>query len=340
MRVAIVAPNYSLENRGNGVTVRRIERNLRAAGCDTAVFQPEKFRGVELLQQVAEYDPDCIHAFHAILGGMPARKLSARLGVPYVITITGTDLYGEAGDAAAAGLAGVFSDAARLAIFHDSLKQRLLRTVPVNDSAIAVIPQGVTVPEPPPHEREGEFVFLLPAGIRPVKNVLFALAPLAGLLEGYPQVRFKLVGPVLDEGYGESVLAALPDLPWARYGGERRFEQMAEEYASAHVVLNTSLSEGGMANSLLEAMAAGRPVLASDIEGNRSLVADDVNGLLYRDEADFALKAGRLVADPLLRQRLGLAARHFVRENCDPMDEAEKYLALYRKVVAARNIRV
>jgi len=90
-----------------------------------------------------------------------------------------------------------------------------------------------------------------------------------------------------------------------------------------------------MANSLLEAMAAGRPVLASAIEGNRSLVVDGVNGLLYRDEMDFALKAGRLVADPLLRQRLGLAARDFVRENCDPMDEAEKYLALYRKAVNA-----
>src|SRR5512138_3730375 len=243
MRVAIVAPNYSWENRGNGVTVRRIERNLRAAGCDIAVFPPEEFGADLLLQRVADYDPDCIHAFHAIHGGIPAKKLSARLGVPYVITITGTDLYSEVDDTIAAVLAGVLSAADGLAIFHESLKGRLLRTGPVNDSNIAVIPQGVAVPEPAPPEREGEFVFLLPAGIRPVKNVLFALAPLARLLEGCSQIRFKLVGPVLDEGYGENVAAALSDLPWARYGGERQFEQMADEYASAHVVLNTSLSE-------------------------------------------------------------------------------------------------
>jgi len=333
MRVAIIAPNYSGANRGNGVTVRRIERYLRAAGCDVAVFQPEKVAAGELLHRVAAYAPDCIHAFHAMHGGMPARELSARLGVPYVITITGTDLYGDGVDGTAAGLAGVLSAASGLAIFHESLKGRLLQTAAVNDAAIAVIPQGVAVPEPAPPEREGEFIFLLPAGIRQVKNVLFALKPLAGLLEEHPRLRFRLVGPVLDERYGEKVAAALADLPFVEYGGERQFEQMADEYASAHVVLNTSLSEGGMANSLLEGMAAGRPVLAAAIEGNRSLVADGVNGLLYGDETDFALKAGRLMTDPLLRQRLGLAARHFVRENCAPVDEAQKYLALYRRAV-------
>lgn len=337
MRVAIVAPNYSWENRGNGVTVRRIERNLRAAGCDVAVFPPEKSGVEELVHQVAAYNPDCIHAFHAIHGGRPAKELSARLGVPYVITITGTDLYGEVDYRTASGLAKVLFDAAGLAIFHESLKERLLQTAAVSDAAITVIPQGVALPEPVPQEQEGEFNFLLPAGIRPVKNVLFALAPLASLIEDYPLARFKLVGPVLDEGYGEHVVAALSDLPWARYCGERQFAQMAQEYASAHVVLNTSLSEGGMANSLLEAMAAGRPVLASAIEGNQSLIADGVNGLLYRDETDFALKARRLLADPLLRQRLGLAARDFVRENCAPMDEAERYLALYCRAVMPRN---
>ncbi|HZV81233.1 MAG TPA: glycosyltransferase [Geobacteraceae bacterium] len=329
MKVAFVAPNYSWENRGNGVTVRRIERNLRAMGCDIAVFPTEEFGAEMLLQSVSEFAPDCIHAFHAWHGGRAALSLSARLGVPFVVTITGTDVYGERDDRGRAELGRVLAAASGVAVFHESVRGQLLLAAPELASRITIIPQGVTVPLEPPPETAGEFVFLLPAGIRPVKNVTFPIIPLSRIHDEQPMTRLKIVGPMLDRDYGTMVTDALAPFSWASYGGERTFAQMASEYAAAHVVLNTSVAEGGMANSLLEAMAFGRPVLAADIDGNRSLICDGVNGLLYRDETDFALKAGRLMAEPALRQRLGLAARRFVRENCSPTDEAEKYLELY-----------
>ena len=43
--------------------------------------------------------------------------------------------------------------------------------------------------------------------------------------------------------------------------------------------MNTSVSEGGMSNVVLEAMYIGKPVLASSIEGNSSIIKDNFSGL-------------------------------------------------------------
>jgi glycosyltransferase involved in cell wall biosynthesis len=69
-------------------------------------------------------------------------------------------------------------------------------------------------------------------------------------------------------------------------------------------------------------------VLASDIEGNRSLIEDGVTGLLFSGPEDFAEKAARLLSDPGLRRRLGEAGRAraalFGRQ-----EEIERYARLY-----------
>jgi len=85
---------------------------------------------------------------------------------------------------------------------------------------------------------------------------------------------------------------------------------MRSAYEGADVVLNASSSEG-LSNVLLEAKAAGKPILASDIPGNRHPVlgedGDAPAGLLFnlRDHGDFLRKALRLIDDPELRHTLG-----------------------------------
>jgi glycosyltransferase involved in cell wall biosynthesis len=74
----------------------------------------------------------------------------------------------------------------------------------------------------------------------------------------------------------------------------------------------------------------GRAVLASDIEGNRSLVEDGVTGLLFRDDADLEVKAERLVVDPGLRAHLGEAARRLVERRYPPAREIDGYLEAYQ----------
>ncbi len=88
-----------------------------------------------------------------------------------------------------------------------------------------------------------------------------------------------------------------------------------------------------MANSVLEALALGRAVLASDIEGNRSLIEDGVTGLLYRNEAEFERRADLLASDATLRARLGSAGRALVERRYPAPREIDGYLAVYRELL-------
>jgi glycosyltransferase involved in cell wall biosynthesis len=107
---------------------------------------------------------------------------------------------------------------------------------------------------------------------------------------------------------------------------------MAALLELSDVVLNCSLSEGGMANSVLEALSLGRTVLAADIAGNRSLVEDGVTGFLFGTPEELAAKADRLLRDPDLRARLGVAGRERVNARFGADRETDGYLATYMRL--------
>ncbi|WP_318248647.1 GPMC system family 4 glycosyltransferase [Geomonas subterranea] len=339
MRVGIIAPNYYPAETGNAVTVRRIERQLRLLGCDVRVFPVGRLAGERLQAAVEEFSPQLLHAFHAYHGGRVAHALSTALGIPYLITLTGTDVYQALCDQRGLEMHRALRCAARLVAFHACVKKRLGEHLPSIEERTVLIHQGVELPADyaplAGAGAEDEFVFLLPAGLRPVKNVLFPLAPLAELHSRYPQVRLELAGPVLEPGYAAQVMEELERYPFARYLGVVAHDAMGELYRRVDVVLNTSLTEGGMANTVLEALAYAKPVLVSDIEGNRSIIKDSVTGLVYHDAADFCRKAGHLVTDAHLRDRLGKNGRCLVRDSCCPEKEAGSYLALYRDILSA-----
>lgn len=96
----------------------------------------------------------------------------------------------------------------------------------------------------------------------------------------------------------------------------------------------------GLSNVILEAMIAGKPVIASRAGGNVELIIDDVDGLLF-DVGDDAALAGaieRLIHDPALRLRLGEAARAKALRNFSVPAMAEALDHCYRSVVRPAGI--
>lgn len=338
MKVAIITPHYYPLMRGNAVTVRRIEKNLLRSGVDVVVYSLDAMSSTDIVREAAAPPPDLVHAFHGYSGGTVAALLRTQLGIPYVITLTGTDVYEALYDDRREATLSALQGAAGLAVFDESLRQRLVQHCAALAEKIAVVPQGLDLPaEVCPGTREfpfspGTFTFLLPAGLRPVKNVLYALGPLAALHDRHPQLRFILAGPVLDPAYGARVMETLEGYHFAHYIGGIGHESMGCLYNKADVVLNTSRAEGGMANSILEALAYGKAVLAADIEGNRSLIADGKTGFLYGNEREFLAKAEALLMSPETRLAVGTAGQSLVRENFPPGKETAAYLQLYRAV--------
>ncbi|HEX9747885.1 MAG TPA: glycosyltransferase [Methylomirabilota bacterium] len=176
-------------------------------------------------------------------------------------------------------------------------------------------------------------IVLFPAGIRKVKRPAFPLEPLEGLRDRHPTLELVYVGPIIDAAEGEALRRLLADYPWARYLGAVPHNRMPALLDLADVVLNCSLSEGGMANSVLEALSLGRAVLAADIAGNRSLVEDAITGFLFGSAEELTAKADRLLQDPDLRARLGVAGRERVSARFGADRETDGYLAAYTRLV-------
>jgi len=85
---------------------------------------------------------------------------------------------------------------------------------------------------------------------------------------------------------------------------------VVRELRDADVLIRPSMTEG-MSLAVLEAMACGLPVVATDVPGNRDLVRDGENGVLvpYGQPEALAGALERLASDAALRDRLGRAAR-------------------------------
>jgi glycosyltransferase involved in cell wall biosynthesis len=92
----------------------------------------------------------------------------------------------------------------------------------------------------------------------------------------------------------------------------------------------------GMSNSLMEAMADGRPVVVSDIPPNGELVTDGETGLIapVGDRAAFARLTTRLLTDAALAKRLGEAARRRIETEFSVSRMVESYTSLYRSLLS------
>lgn len=116
-----------------------------------------------------------------------------------------------------------------------------------------------------------------------------------------------------------------------------RRDDIPQQLAASHIACLPSYREGAPL-SLLEASAAGRPIVTTDVPGCRTVVHDDDSGLLVpvRDPSALAAALERLARDPDLRARLGARGRaRAVREFSSDVIHG-KVLAAYQELLSRR----
>jgi glycosyltransferase involved in cell wall biosynthesis len=158
----------------------------------------------------------------------------------------------------------------------------------------------------------------------------------ARIHERLPDIEFLLVGdgPLRQEIEQEALRLGLG--AHVTFLGDRR--DIAAVLASMDVAVLTSDSEG-LSNVILEAMAAGLPVVAYDVGGNAELVNRQRGALIGRaDEAGFAEAVVHILGESsssslLLRQQMGSDARRFAAEHYSLERVRERYLDLYETLL-------
>lgn len=341
-RVALLTPFSFPAARGNAVTVARIARGLAERGVAVRVWDVAVTAEDELERELDAYSPALIHAFHAYRVGDLALRLARPRGIPLVVTLTGTDANHDLFDVARGSVVRrVLEGAAALIVFHESVGARIFSVMSELAPRLVVIAQAARLDGAEPFDLASRWpleadriLFSLSGGIRHVKDPRAPLVPFDRVVAEAPAVRLLYAGPILEPDEGQALAAALAPRPWARHIGVVPHAQMRSLLAQSDVVLNCSRSEGGMANALLEALAVERAVLASDIEGNRSLIEHEVTGLLFGNAENLVTAALRLARDPALRARLGRAGRERVEALYSPAREIEGHLDLYRRLLS------
>lgn len=182
-----------------------------------------------------------------------------------------------------------------------------------------------------------EIVLAMLSTVRPEKRHDIALATFGLLRERFPKLRFVIVGGpagYIPSAY-KTVVKAVEEFGEGVVMTGPRSDVMTVLDA-VDLMLQPSDSEG-YPTSLLEAAAAGVPVVASRVGGIPEIVDDNKTGFLVDKPlrpALFAEVAGRLIEDPNLRAEFGKAARKRFEVEFRAQGWAERLRAVYDDVIA------
>ncbi|MGJ8696523.1 MAG: glycosyltransferase [Verrucomicrobiaceae bacterium] len=278
MKVCVASP-YSLDDpKGNTVTTVRIVEILKEAGIDA--------RG----RHGFDGEPaDVLIVLHAAKGASALARYRAEFPEGKVILLlTGTDLYQDIPAGSEAGL-GSMTAADCIVVMHEAAvasvpEEFTWKTRVINTSLSPVFPKAEVVRPP--------WAISIIGHLRPVKNP-FAVIEAVSRHPEWAEVEVWQIGGALDEAMEKEAIE------WGRRDGRYRwFGQVVREEAltlcaRSSLTVNSSHHEGG-ANSVLEAMTMGVPVLGSRIEGNVGLLGEGYPGLY--DPGDLEERLSEIVS--------------------------------------------
>lgn len=280
---------------------------------------------------------DVVHAHWHLPNGWVARRVARRLGVPFAVTLHGSDVYmAERNGLFRAMARRTLADAAHLTSCSADLRDRLLTIGghrPADAAKLHLVPNGT---DPPTAAAPPAVAAALRRrlGVDDAGPLVVAVGRMVDkkgfryLVEAWP--RLVAIAPT-----ARLVLAGGGDLlPAMRQEASRRgvagsivfpgalaHDEVLALLALADVFVMPSVRDArgnidGLPIVVLEAMAAGLPVVATDLAGMPLAVVDGVTGRLVppADPAALAAAIGELLADRDLARRQGEAGRARVRD--------------------------
>lgn len=288
--------------------------------------------------------PDVVHAHGAT--AMVYASFAARLArprVPVVFTEHGRSFPVPLHDRLLQRFA--LRGIARIVAVSESLRDRMVKHDRLPPSRIEVVPNGVDPGRVLDAGAAARVRSSLGLGTGPVALCVARLVPVKnheGLLRAWARVSARHPDATLllagdgPERLSISALGRELGLTSSlRILGERHDVPDLLEASAVHVLASHS---EGLSLTLLEAAAAGRPNIATDVGGNREVVHDGTTGILVPPgaEDDLAKALDSVLGDPDLRARLGRAAKalHGRRFTAAAMGAA--YETVYRDVAMTR----
>ncbi len=277
-------------------------------------------------RRLAAQPYDVVHAHWVLPNGWAAFSVANEAEVPVVVTVHGTDVAIAEGNRLLARAArGTFGRVAAVTATSENLRQRAiaLDADPRKTATTYIgVDTGLFAPRQASSEmrdflggRDGDLLVVSVGRLARVKGFEYLIEAASRL----QRVTFAIVG----DGELRPELERLVEASPGRVAlvGAMSHDRVADAFAAADVVVVPSVVDSrgrvdATTSTALEALASGRPLIASNVGGIAEVVRDDDNGLLVPEKDPVALAAAieRLRAEPELRERLSGRAREFALE--------------------------
>lgn len=296
----------------------------------------------KIIKKINELKPDVVHA-HTTGQGYYALKS----GFPNIITVHGIAKE-EYDPTIQPGLLGmirrrvllpmeqyVFEHAKVLTVVSPYVKTKI---EPFCKGEIHVIPNGITKEwfNIQNEEKEGWLLFV--GRVLPIKRIEHLLQAVKTIKYNKKKdVELHIVGPFNENMiYFNSLQKFIKENELSkkvRFMGSLHGDYLKNEYAECSIFIITSQIEA-FPIVLLEAMASGKPIIASNVGGIPYMIKDGENGFLfeYGDINELASKINKLLDDRELRHKMGKKGKKFAEE-LDWREITKKYYDLYKAVI-------
>jgi glycosyltransferase involved in cell wall biosynthesis len=325
----------------NDVRVKRI-KTLRRKQDRSNAFEQMIFLltgSYHALSLIRHWRPDVILAFFGIPSGAVSWVVKKFTGIPYLVSLRGGDVPGFRPydfafyhRLASPFLNGIWHCAGAVVANSQGLRQ--LAANFNNQIAIQVIPNGVDIHQfSLPEKRDWKPPKMLFVGRLVYQKGLDLLVNALGELRELPW-HLTLVGDGPHRYELEALAKGFGFADRIEFKGWIHKDVITQEYSEANLFVFPSRHEG-MPNAVLEAMASGLPVVASNIAGNEELIIHGKTGLLVPPENPQVLRdeLRKILPDSEGRMKMGLESRKRVENNFTWERVADQYLTLLQGII-------
>jgi len=210
---------------------------------------------------------------------------------------------------------------------------------------IVVVPNGIDpnrfdsrscAADEPTHEVGSEHIILYVGRLVYRKGIHVLVKAMPQILRKLPDAQLLIAGEGIMENYIKLLIKGLDLEDHVRLLGFVPNEKLPDLYGLSQVFVLPSLYCESFGITLLEAMASGKPIVASNVGGVPEVIEDEVTGLLFRkgDGRDLADDVFRIMNDRGLALELARKARRSVEDNFSWFVVADKMECLYEELLA------
>ena len=202
-------------------------------------------------------------------------------------------------------------------------------------SAITIIPNGIDISEFSPRKDSlptGELRMGMAARLTPLRDPITILHAIAQLLPQFPKLQFHLAGAGEERAKIEKEIKRLGIAQHCFLHGNLNQTELIIFLQNLDIYVHSSFAET-MSTSLLQAMAVGLPIIASQIPGNIELICENETGLFFPIQNIEVLKARirLLIENPSFANQLGSNARLNCITHYSNYEQFEAYSKLFLK---------